>query len=313
MFIKFIRNFHTSRIFWSAETSALAKLRKKTGYTFSNCKKALEMHGNDLAKAEDWLHEQAQSLGWSKASKLAGRKTTQGLIALKYDGAHAALVEINCETDFVARNEKFIAMAEEAANACFKFAHSAAQAKGPITKMCFDTERLGSLHTSQGKTLAEQLVLMIGTVGENATLRRAECWKSAPGISLIGYTHPATSDVTPLSIGKYGGILAYTCEDKTVDSSVIGRKICQHIVGMNPTKVGKEDTDKPEKVSDDENCLIFQEYLLDPELQVNEVLKENKLNVLDFVRFECGQNLEVQTEEIKPKDGQPLENVQTCQ
>lgn len=282
------------------------------------------------------MHEQAQSLGWSKANKLAGRKTTQGLIALKYDAGHAALVEINCETDFVARNEKFLAMAEEAANACFNFAHSSAQAKGPITKvhkihkyvifvkltnlnviiffqMCFDSERLGSLHTNQGKTLAEQLVLMIGSVGENATLRRAECWKSAPGISLIGYTHPATGHITPFSIGKYGGILAYTCEDKSVDLNVIGRQICQHIVGMNPTKVGKEGTDKPQKVSDDENCLIFQEYLLDPELQVDEVLKENNLHVLDFVRYECGQNLEVQNEEIKPNGGQPLENVQTCQ
>lgn len=76
-------------------------------------------------------------MGWAKATKLAGRATSQGLVAVKFDGSHAALVEINCETDFVARNDKFQSMVEEAANSCFKYAHSKLQAKGLLTKVCY--------------------------------------------------------------------------------------------------------------------------------------------------------------------------------
>lgn len=176
--------------------------------------------------------------------------------------------------------------------------------------MCLDSERLGSLHTSQGKTLAEQLVLMIGTVGENATLRRAECWKASPGTILSGYTHPSLNTVSAYSAGKYGGILAYKSENKDEATATIGRQICQHIVGMNPTKIGKEDVDKPEKDSDDETCLIYQDYLLDPTVSAGSILKENKIEIVDFMRFECGQNLDVKSE---VNGGQPLESVQTCQ
>lgn len=74
-------------------------------------------------------------MGWEKATKLAGRTTGQGLVAVKYDHTHGALVEINCETDFVAKNEKFQKMIEDTAMACYKFAHTHLQARGPITKV----------------------------------------------------------------------------------------------------------------------------------------------------------------------------------
>lgn len=81
------------------------------------------------------MNEQAQAMGWAKATKLAGRTALQGLIAVKYDTNHGALVELNCETDFVAKNEKFHKMMEDATSACFKFAHTHVQSKGPITKV----------------------------------------------------------------------------------------------------------------------------------------------------------------------------------
>lgn len=74
-----VRFLHITRILGSADKSALATLRKKTGYTFANCKKALELHNGDVAKAENWLKEQAQAMGWSKATKLEGRATKQGI------------------------------------------------------------------------------------------------------------------------------------------------------------------------------------------------------------------------------------------
>lgn len=74
-------------------------------------------------------------MGWAKATKLAGRSALQGLVAVKFTKDHGALVELNCETDFVARNDKFQKMMEDATAACFKFAHTSLQSKGPITKV----------------------------------------------------------------------------------------------------------------------------------------------------------------------------------
>ncbi len=118
-----------------APKSALAKLRKKTGYSLSLCKKALDQHGQDVKLAEEWLkvttfnlvlsnvfhlyrmHVQAQALelGWEKANKLVGRNTAQGLIGVLVKGNCASMVELNCETDFVARNAQFHQLLEDVA------------------------------------------------------------------------------------------------------------------------------------------------------------------------------------------------------
>lgn len=91
------------------------KLRRTTGYSFVNCKKALETCGGDLKQAEAWLHKQAQKEGWSKAAKLHGRKTKEGLIGLLQEENTAVLVEVNCETDFVSRNVKFQQLVQQVA------------------------------------------------------------------------------------------------------------------------------------------------------------------------------------------------------
>ena len=102
----------------AATKSSLGKLRKKTGYSLSICKKALEESGQDMAKAELWLREQAQAQGWAKAQKLEGRNTQQGLLGVQVVGDKAALVELNCETDFVARNAKFHSLLQVVASTC---------------------------------------------------------------------------------------------------------------------------------------------------------------------------------------------------
>ncbi|XP_063838456.1 elongation factor Ts, mitochondrial isoform X2 [Ostrinia nubilalis] len=302
-----VRRLHFSPVCQAAESSLLAKLRKKTGYTIANCKKALEMHNNDSDKAEAWLNEQAQAMGWAKATKLAGRTALQGLVAVKFNKDHGALVELNCETDFVAKNEKFQKMIEDATIACFKFAHTNLQSKGPVTKMELDSEQLGNLNV-EGKKLSEVLALFIGSVGENAVLRRAECWKAnSKDIKIAGYTHPAPAAVADYSAGKYGALLAYKQSGETED---IGRQICQHIVGCAPNKIGAKDKDKPAKNSDDENCLIYQEYLLDPSYTVEEVLQQHHVEVLDYVRFSCGEIVETNMPGVEK---QPLDTVQTLQ
>ncbi|KAM3964602.1 elongation factor Ts, mitochondrial isoform 1-T1 [Aphomia sociella] len=307
MIFQLVRSLHTSLVCRKAESSLLAKLRKKTGYTIANCKKALEMHNNDSDKAESWLNEQAQAMGWAKATKLAGRTALQGLVAVKFDKNHGALVELNCETDFVAKNDKFHNMIEDATAACFKFAHTSLQSKGAITKMELDSEQLGNLSVDGGKKLSEVLALFIGTVGENAILRRAECWKANnKDVKIAGYTHPAPATSTDYSAGKYGALLAYKQSSEHED---IGRQLCQHIVGCAPKKIGNKDNDKPANNSDDETCLIYQEYLLDPSYTVGEILEQNKVEIVEYIRFSCGEAVE----NMLGVEKQPLDTVQTLQ
>merc|ERR1719433_2201580 len=96
------------------------QIKPASSRLLSTFKKALGETGNDGAAAEKWLAEQAQALGLAKASKLQGRNTSQGLLGLRVNGGSAALVELNCETDFVARNQKFLGLLEEVCAACLK-------------------------------------------------------------------------------------------------------------------------------------------------------------------------------------------------
>ena len=184
-FTQMPRFIHTTRLILAAEKSALATLRKKTGYTFSNCKKALEMHNNDLTKAEKWLKDQAQTMGWTKATKLEGRNTSQGLVGLLVKNNIGAMVEVNCETDFVARNESFSSFVKAASVACVKYAGAYEQDKN-IQKIGLNTESLRQIKLDDGKTLGDHLALLIGTVGENASLNRAICIKAPESIVLTG-------------------------------------------------------------------------------------------------------------------------------
>lgn len=174
-------------------------------------------------------------------------------------------------------------------------------------QMELDSEQLGNLNV-EGKKLSEVLALFIGSVGENAVLRRAECWKAnSKDVKIAGYTHPAPATPVEYSLGKYGALLAYKQPSETED---VGRHLCQHIVGCAPRKIGQKEKDKPAKNSDDETCLIYQEYLLDPSYTVEEVLEQNKVEILDYVRFSCGEAEEASMPGVEK---QPLDSVQTLQ
>lgn len=170
--------------------------------------------------------------------------------------------------------------------------------------MALDTEQLKNLPSSDGKTLGDQMALTIGTLGENASLRRAVCFKGDTGVKITGYAHPSVEEPPKIMLGKFGAILAYKSNnDESVNK--ISRQICQHIVGMNPKKVGN-DNDEPNKNVDDECCLIFQDFVLDESLKVGEVMKKYNIDVVDFKRMECGEVDEVY-------GAQQLDNIETCQ
>ncbi|KAK5646417.1 hypothetical protein RI129_004881 [Pyrocoelia pectoralis] len=300
----FARYLHIHSSCWAAEKSLLASLRKKTGYTFTNCKKALELHSNDLVHAEKWLNQQAQALGWSKATKLEGRQTTQGLVAVAINNTNATIVEVNCETDFVARNRTFQEMAEIAAQTCLRFTEQQSHITKPLTKINLDSDELCKLQAANGKTLSEQLILMIGSLGENATLRRAVCFKADNDIHLSAYAHPSGMQQNNVLLGRLGGLVAIRPKnEKEVDIEVLGKNLCQHVVGMDPKKIGTSD-DEPASNVDDETCFIYQEYIVDDSITVNEVLNENDVEIVDYKRFECGENI---------NNSSPLSTIETCQ
>lgn len=136
------------------------------------------------------MKEQAQAMGWSKATKLEGRSTTQGLVGVLVKNNIGTMVEVNCETDFVARNENFQQFVEKASAACAQYI-SEVDNTNKITKIGLETETLRGLKLEDGKTLGDHLALMIGVVGENASLKRAICYKTPEAVRLCGYTHPA--------------------------------------------------------------------------------------------------------------------------
>ncbi|XP_056635685.1 elongation factor Ts, mitochondrial [Diorhabda sublineata] len=306
IFFKSVRHLYLTKYNFAAEKSLLATLRKKTGYTFANCKKALEMHNNNITDAEVWLKQQAQALGWSKATKLEGRQATQGLVGVAVDDNSGVLVEVNCETDFVSRNKEFHDMVQETTISCLNYVKNHQKSPSQLnTKIFLDSEQLKQLKTPDGKILADRLALMIGTVGENAILKRAMCLKVGNGVYLTGYAHPSGTTIDNIQLGRLGGLLAYKVLEKNETTIEVARGICQHIVGMRPTKLGCI-TDKPNVNKEEETCLIHQEYLLDDTLTVNDVLNLHNIEIVDFKRFECGES-------AKAVGDQPLEYVETCQ
>lgn len=173
------------------------------------------------------MKEQAQQLGWSKAQKLQSRSTSQGLVAVIVNKCHGALIEINCETDFVARNKQFHGLVDTVASAVLK--HTQVTASNSIqNKILLDCDALKSLSTLDGKSVADHSALMIGTLGENITVRRALCMNVPADVQLAGFSHPAPVETGPASFGKYGALMAFKTAE---DPELIGKQLCQHVIG----------------------------------------------------------------------------------
>ncbi|XP_046542937.1 elongation factor Ts, mitochondrial-like [Haliotis rubra] len=298
----------------TVDKALLSKLRKKTGFPLINCKKALDQFDNDLQQAEKWLLEQAQKEGWAKATKLQNRPMSQGLVGVVGDQRTATMVEVNCETDFVARNEKFVKLVSSLTMACQD--HFLSQTD---RKVSLEGAAVQGLQAGGGKTLADMVALEVGSVGENMSLRRAVHLRAAENNFLSSYVHVSGAEINTNSecrLGKFGSLLelqalpvvseespdSASSSDSDSDSSSSDeeeasltreeacRQLALHVVGMNPRRIGKED-DEPSKSKDEEDKLIFQEFLMDPSLSVKDMLKKNHLAIKEFVRFECGEDL----------------------
>ncbi|XP_028262982.1 elongation factor Ts, mitochondrial [Parambassis ranga] len=281
-----LQSLHTGCHLLAADKALLMKLRKNTGYTFINCKKALEKFDNDMAQAETWLHEQAQKEGWSKANKLEGRKAKEGLIGVFVGNKAAVMVEVNCETDFVAHNEKFQQLVKDVTFATLAHHRIKTQSQDGYVKSVLLGDQLGKLSVGEGTSLADQVALTIGRLGENMSVKRAVTVRVPADWHIGSYIHGGVSSHTEVAMGRYGALVVFQ-GGKEGEQETLGRKLGQHVVGEAPLSLGN-DNDLP--CGESETRLLPQTFLADPSRTVAQFLRGQQARVLDFVRFQCGES-----------------------
>ena len=202
-------------------TAAMVKeLREKTAAGMMDCKKALDETGGDIEAAVDWLRQK----GLAKAAKKAGRVAAEGLVAVASDGPRAVAVEVNSETDFVARNPEFQEMVASIA----QVALSAGDKVDAILAASYPG----------GGTVAEKIQATIATIGENMTLRRAFSL-SVPNGSIGAYVH---NQVAP-NLGKIAVLVALESDGKADVLSNVGKQVAMHVAATNPAGLDSSSID----------------------------------------------------------------------
>ena len=197
----------------AAITAALVKdLREKTGAGMMDCKKALGETDGDVEAAIDWLRKK----GLSQAAKKSGRVAAEGLVAVAVRGHDGVVVEVNSETDFVARNEEFQSLARTIA---------AVSIEHGVT----DAEALRNAHYPGGGTVGDALTNAIATIGENMTLRRAAALHVSSGV-VAHYVHNAIAD----GLGKIGVIVALESTGSGEGLATLGKQIALHVAAAAP-------------------------------------------------------------------------------
>jgi len=202
-----------ARGYWTMATisAAMVKdLREKTGAGMMDCKQALNENNGDIDAAVDWLRKK----GLSKAAKKAGRVAAEGLIGAVVSGTKGVVVEVNSETDFVARNEQFQGLVK-------MIAQVALDAGADVEKI--KAAKVG------GATVEAAINDAIATIGENMTLRRAASLSVSSGV-VASYIHNAVTD----GLGKMGVIVALESTGKADELAALGRQLAMHVAAANP-------------------------------------------------------------------------------
>ena len=200
-------------------TAAMVKeLRERTGAGMMDCKKALAETNGDMEAAIDWL----RAKGLSAAAKKAGRTASEGLVGVAVAGNRGALVEVNSETDFVAKNEIFQQFVGNVA--------------GLVLEHGTDVETLGAAQYPEGGTVAEKLTENIAKIGENQSLRRAEILEVGQG-AVVSYVH---NQVAP-GLGRIGVLVALESAAPAETLTELGKQIAQHVAAAHPLALSAEE------------------------------------------------------------------------
>ena len=276
--------------------SMVKELRDSTGAGMMDAKKALTENDGDMEAAVDWL----RTKGLAKAAKKSGRTAAEGLVAVKVEGGHGVAVEINSETDFVAKNADFQKMVAGVAD---------------VALTVSDVDALKAADMG-GKPVETVITDAIATIGENMSVRRMS---AIDGDLVVSYVHNAAAP----GMGNIGVLVALTDGDEA-----FGKQVAMHIAATNPASLSEEDLDpavvekekqvqmdiaresgKPEAVIEkmivgrmkkymSEVTLVNQQFVVNPDVTVNEAAKEAGATITGFVRLEVGEGIEVVKEDF---------------
>lgn len=295
-------------------TAALVKdLREKSGAGMMDCKKALLEVGGDIEAAIDWLRKK----GLASAAKKAGRVAAEGLVGATVSGTAGALVEINAETDFVARNDLFQALVEETTGL-------ALQAAGDI-----DILASTAFPGGEGRTVGEQVTHLIAKIGENMSLRRTAVVSVDKGV-VASYIHTA---VRP-GLGKIGVLVGLASDGDTTKLEALAKQIAMHVAAANPQALAITDVSpevverekaifadqarasgKPENIIEkmvegrlrkfyEEAVLLEQVFVMDGETKIAKLLENSAKDIgapvtlVGFVRYQLGEGIEKETSDF---------------
>jgi elongation factor Ts len=288
------------------------KLRDATGAGMMDCKKALQENDGDIEASQDWL----RTKGLAAAAKKAGRVAADGLVAVTCDGSAGAVVEVNAETDFVARNDQFQGFARNIAAIALTAGDDIDAIKAAD-------------YPDSGRNVEEELTQLIATIGENMSLRRAGVLKASEGV-VASYVHAA---VAP-GVGKIGVIVALNSTGDRAKLETLGKQFAMHIAAAAPQSVSVDDLDpaavereravlreqaKESGKADDiidkmvdgrlrkfyqDVVLGEQTWVIDGETRVNEVLAGAAddvgapVSIAGFARFALGEGIEKEEEDF---------------
>jgi elongation factor Ts len=286
-------------------TASMVKdLRDKTGAGMMDCKNALNETNGDMEAAIDWLRKK----GISKAAKKAGRAAAEGLVGVAVDKGTGALVEVNAETDFVARNDEFKNFVKSAANLALKEG-------GDLEKL------LAAKHG--GSNVQQTLTELVAKIGENMSVRRTAALSVNPGV-VAAYVHNATSP----ELGKIGVLVALKSTADETKLSALAKQLAMHVAAASPLAITPEhlskevverernvqwelarQSGKPDNVIEkmmegrmrkfyEDTVLLSQTFVIDGETQVGKVIEKAAkemgapITVEGFVRFQVGEGIE---------------------
>ena len=279
----------------------IKKLRELTGVGFKDCKSALDESNGDIEKSIEFLRKK----GIAKASKKMSRTASEGLALIKEDNNKISVIEINSETDFVAKNKDFISFCKELSEINFS--------------NMGNLDKINNTNMKNGTSVKDNLVALIAKIGEKITIRRSNFFDSKNGLNFF-YVHSAIEK----NIGKIVSVVKLEGLVKGKNEE-IGTKIAMHIAASNPLAINKDgikkeiidkeleiikaeitNSGKPaemaEKISKgkisrfiNDNTLLNQIWIMDPKKKVSDILKENKVDkeikILDFIRYKVGEGV----------------------
>ena len=282
-----------------SDLESVKKLRSTTGAGFKDCNSALKEASGDLDKAIEILRIK----GVSKASKKMSREANEGLVSIFGDEKKTSIIEINCETDFVAKNDDFLNFSKEI---------------GEINNSVkSDLDKLNNSKMKNGSTVSQNLIDLIAKIGEKITIGRLKTIENS-NLKIFTYNHSIVKD----NLSKLGVVVSLEFDKSSKDIEQFGRQISMHIAASNPMVVEKKDLKddiikkeneiikeelknlgKPQEIVEkislgkinkfkEDNSLLTQDWVMDPKLKVEEVLNKidsKSLKIKDFIRIKIGE------------------------